>query len=460
VYKPYKKPIVKASPDIILPEPRISKLTILLVRICARFYFYIIYGIARIIIHRKDRDLYHAMQRALAGKSRCIIALRHPNGGEPQILTWFFLFKLRFMAILKGVRFKRPPHAVFIYSYEVARYGGWVVRYVMPNLGAMPIHHAKMDSQGMTRIYNAITNGPYPVALAPEGRVSFTTNTIPRLEPGVVRIGFNAALRLAEKDPDCSVEILPVSIYYYFGFWGKLNLEILLKKIERACGISGKKGERKKIPFRDRVIECRAYILEVNERRYKVKSDPSLPFEESLNNLVIEVLRTAEEMTGLKSEGDITFRIHRIRQIFWDKIFLPGVRNLKQKTPMERYVANLLAGEAWYLGRHLELVDFGWHFRNTIPENDAPLHDKIEFAQNLWDFASRTMGGAYMDRVNIFPRRVIIKSSPIINLSEKLSSYKEDKKAAVSIAMQDLEKSFLDCIAESGGWLAKKNAGM
>ena len=361
---------------------------------------------------------------------------------------------------MKGVRFKRPPHAVFIYSYEVARYGGWVVRYVMPNLGAMPIHHAKMDSQGMTRIYNAITNGPYPVALAPEGRVSFTTNTIPRLEPGVVRIGFNAALRLAEKDPDCSVEILPVSIYYYFGFWGKLNLEILLKKIERACGISGKKGERKKIPFRDRVIECRAYILEVNERRYKVKSDPSLPFEESLNNLVIEVLRTAEEMTGLKSEGDITFRIHRIRQIFWDKIFLPGVRNLKQKTPMERYVANLLAGEAWYLGRHLELVDFGWHFRNTIPENDAPLHDKIEFAQNLWDFASRTMGGAYMDRVNIFPRRVIIKSSPIINLSEKLSSYKEDKKAAVSIAMQDLEKSFLDCIAESGGWLAKKNAGM
>ena len=59
------------------------------------------------------------------------------------------------------------------------------------------------------------------------------------------------------------------------------------------------------------------------------------------------------------------------------------------------------------------------------------------------------MGGAYPDRVNIFPRKVIIQTAPVINLSERLSAYKNDKKAAIAAAMTDLEKAYLGCIAEA-----------
>jgi hypothetical protein len=58
------------------------------------------------------------------------------------------------------------------------------------------------------------------------------------------------------------------------------------------------------------------------------------------------------------------------------------------------------------------------------------------------------MGGALAGRVNIRPSKVIIKAAPVINLSERLANYNEDKKAAIVEAMTMLEKAYLDCIDE------------
>jgi hypothetical protein len=299
----------------------------------------------------------------------------------------------------------------------------------------------------MNTIYNSIINGPYPVALAPEGGVSYTSNSFPQLESGVIRIGFHAAARLAEKDADCQVEILPVSIHYRFGSWGRLTLELLIRKIEKVCGLNSR--NRKKIPFVDRIRQCRDHILEANEARYKIKNDDSFSFEKRLEQVANIALETAEQMAGIKGEEDFIFRMHRMRQLYWDRIFLPGVDNLKNKAQIERSLLDLQAGEAWYIGQHLELADLCWYFRASLPAENAPLHEKVEFVQNLWDFASRSMGGAFKDRVSLFPRKVIIHAAPVINLSERLSGYKNDKKAAIAEGLADLEKAYLDSIEEA-----------
>jgi len=446
MYRPYKKPIVTASPNLKLPEPRISKRVILICKLLARLYLFLFYGVAGIIL-RNDKNLFEAFKRALAGKSRCIIAFRHPNGGEPQLLEWFFLFKLRGKAARKGIKFARWPHAIFVYGYEVVRWGGWAARFVMPNLGALPIHHAKMDSKGMDRIYRAIAEGPYPVALAPEGQVSYTTDAVPRLEPGVIRIGFSMAERLAGKGADYPVEILPVSVYFRFGVWGKATMEMLLKKVEKCTGFS--KAGRKKLPFVERVRQVRERILILNEARYQLKSDETLSFEERLEKVIMAALEAAERMMGVKSEGEFHPRIYRVRQFCWDRIILPNYEDFDGVSQVERSIMDLKAGEAWYIGRHQELIDFCWYFRVPLPTEETAFHNKIEYVQNLWDFANRTMGGAYPDRVSIFPRKVIIQASPPINLSERLPAYKADKKATIAEAMSDLEKAYLNCIAEA-----------
>ncbi|MDR2403677.1 MAG: acyltransferase [Spirochaetaceae bacterium] len=443
--KPYMMPVSGALPDLKIPEPRISKLMIFLIKVLGRVYLFLFYGVARVLL-RGEKVLFDAFKRSLEGKSRCIIAFRHPNGGEPQFLTWFFLCKLKALAARSGVRFPRRPHAVFVYSYEVARWGGWVARFVMPRVGAMPIHHSKVDSQGMTRIYKAIVDGPFPLALAPEGQVSYTTDSVPRLEQGVIRIGFAAADRMSKAEKPAPVEILPISVYYRFGSWGKFTLELLLRKIEKATGF--RRRGKAVLPFAERLRVCRDHILAVNEKRYCIKMDPALSFEERIDAVIVAALDSAEKILGVRSSGNHFARIYGLRQICWDRIVLPGVDSLSNLSGIEREVTDLLAGEAWYAGRHLEIVDFSWYFRVPLPADDASLHHKIEYAQNLWDFANRTMGGAYANRISIFPRRVIIHAAPPINLTERLPAYNNDKKSAINSAMADLKQAYMDCIEE------------
>ena len=446
MYKPYLLPVVKAGPDIKIPEPRVSKLIIFFVKFFARLYLFIFFGVARVVL-RGERNFYGAFKRALSGESRCILAFRHPNGGEPQLLSWFIIYRLKTLAARAGFRFARKPHAVFVYGYEVVRWGGWVARLVMPRLGAMPVHHAKVDSQGMARIYKAIVNGPYPLAIAPEGQVSYTAESIPRMEPGTIRIGFHAADRLTrvkEKGGGEPVlEILPVSVHFRYGVWGKFTLELLLKKIERNTGKSA--GQEKS--FTRRLNVCLEHILGVNEKRYGLSPAPDAAIGDRIDQIIEAAMNSAAHILRVKEEETELFtRLARLNQICWDRLFLPGYESLDTLSRVERGSADLQAGEAWYACRHLELVGFSWYFRVPLPAEDAPLHVKIEYAQNLWDFASRSMGGGYPNRVNLFPRRVIIQAAPPINLSERLPAYHQDKKAAINQAMTDLKEAYMKCI--------------
>ena len=445
MYKPYMMPVIKAFPDVKIGEPRISRFVRFGLRVLVRLYLFMFYGIAKVFL-RGEKELFSAFNRALNGESRCIIAFRHPNGGEPQLLAWFIFFKLKRLAAKAGVKFSKIPHTIFIYGYEVARWGGPMARYVMPNVGALPIHHSKLDKRGMERIYSAIVDGCYPVSLAPEGQVSYTTESVPRLEKGVIRIGFTAAERLAKKSevPDSKnipLEILPLAIHSRFGPWGVFTLERLIRKIEKYTGKNGRN-----LPFSQRLKLCRDCILEENEKRYNIRADLDTSFEQRLGVVINAALTTTEKILGVETQGDLFARMYALRQVCWDRIMLPDVDSFKGFTKMARSIKDLAAGEAWHAGRHLELVDLGWYIREEIPADDAPLHHKVEYAQNIWDLINRTMGGAYHSRTSILPRRVTIQAAPILNLTERLGDYKKDKKAAVAAALDDLKNLYLKCI--------------
>ena len=447
MYKLYNEPITKASADIRLPEPRISKLLVFILGFVSTVYIHFIFGFAKIFV--RGDSLYEAFENALSDKSRVIIAFRHGNGAEPQLLTWFFLYKLRAYAAKKGFRFARRPHALFIYGYEVARWGGWLARFVMPYLGAMPIHHSKIDSKGMARIYKAITEGPYPVALAPEGQVTYFTDVILRLENGTVSIGFHSARELEKNNIDIPVMILPVSVHLRYDSSGIASMEKLLRKTEKHCGFS--RADCKKDSFTERLSKCREYILLLNEKRYNIQPDTSLSFNDRLSNVVYTALFTAESGLGIESHpaaGDEDFfrRLYKVRHICWDRIFIPEFESLKKTSKVLRSIADLGAGEAWFISRHQELADFCRYFIKDIPQEESALHSKIEYVQNLWDFANRTMGGAISGRKNIFPKKIIITAAPAINVSSRLAQYKENKKAAIADCVSVLESAYYDCI--------------
>jgi len=165
-------------------------------------------------------------------------------------------------------------------------------------------------------------------------------------------------------------------------------------------------------------------------------------------------LTKAEQMLGIHANSEeVMVRLHHIRQICWDNIIIPGLDDFKGISRLQRGILDLNAGEAWHAQRHMELVDFVWYFRVPIPDGNDPLYRKIEYAQNLWDFANRTMGGAFSNRVlNVHPKRVLIQIAPKIDLSAKLAEYRENKKQAIAQAMDELLASFNNCIQEAAGY--------
>ncbi|MDR2150288.1 MAG: acyltransferase [Spirochaetaceae bacterium] len=433
MYRPYKKPLEAAFPDIVVPKPYISKITVGIARLIARLYLCPFIGTARLSIHGSE-ELFQSLNRAFSKRSRCILAFRHQNGCEPQILGWFVLFKSKKLARRAGIHFPRRPHLIFVHGYEVLRWGGKVAQAVLPRLGALQIYHAKIDSEGVRRLNQTLMDGPYPLTIAPEGQVSYFTDYIPHLESGAIRIGLNVAEHLGAEIP---VELLPVSVLFRYGKTGQRRMEMMLRLIEQRAGL-----KNTGLPFDKRLEQCRDKVLSVNEKRYALTPTASNSLEERLDALTEAALTRTEEILGVKKEGTPFARMYALRQICWDRIFIPGIYNLSTLNKLERSVADLQAGEAWYAGRHLELVDFICYFKVPIPKEDAPLRSKVEYVQQLGDFMNRTRGGVFADRKTIKPAEIVISTAPSLNLSRRLDEYRRDKKTTIASILDELKEAY------------------
>jgi hypothetical protein len=369
---------------------------------------------------------------------------------------WFTLYQLAEFAGKRGFRFSLPPRILFVHGYELFRWGGPLLRFALPRFGAMPIHHAKLDSAGLKRIYRSLREGPYPLAMAPEGQVSYTLAEEPRLEPGAVRIALGVAEELLAcagtegarggRDNCPAVEILPVSLYPEYGGKALAAAERLLRRVERICGIKPSAGGS--IAFRPadlggRFLRCREIILALNEKRYGLNggAGEARDFGARLDAVIEAALQNAAAALDIKHLPDETIgRLYLIRQTCWDRIF-PEHTDLRALSPLERAFLDLRAGEAWYAARHMELADFSLYFHKPPGESLAAV---VEYAQNLYDFANRTMGGIYGTRRNIPPAAVRISAAPPVNLTEMLLAGGEDlsgeRRKSVNLEANELLK--------------------
>lgn len=446
MHRPYAQPITSARPDVGLPEPRVVPWVLSFARLVSWPYLRLGLGFARVSVGHPQR-LVDAFRGALAGDRRVVLAFRHPYGDEPQLLSWLFSSGIRVYARAAGVRLARAPHAVFVHGYEVPRWGGPVVRWILPRVGALPVHHSRLDSAGMARIRAAIEDGAYPLALSPEGQVSYTSDDVPRLEPGAVRLGLQAAERLASAGRSEHVHIVPISVHYRYGRRAGAALERLLCRLERFAGLAPAAGADGQT--RQRLGRILALLLERAEHHYGLCPAPDDSTVERVGSIVDAALATGERMLGIAvGKGDSFARLYRIRQTGWDRVYLPPEHDPRAMSPLDRAVADRASGEAWYAMRHMELADFALYLRSDPPAGEAPLHTVVEYAQNLWDFANRLAGGTIAGRIEVRPKSAYIIVGEPVDLSERLVAYRDDRKLAIADALSALEREYRNCIHE------------
>lgn len=476
-------PATAARPRPRLAESRTSPAVLALVRALSPLY-------ARFALRFDDVELRHgerlveALAAFQAGRSRLLVAFRHPYGDEPQLCSYLVDVLAAREARARGLALPRKPHARFVHGYEVPLWSGPLVRWILPRSGALPVYHVRFDAASVERLRAVMREGDCPLALAPEGQVSYRSETLPRIEKGATRLAFWCAEDLAKAGRAEGVSILPLSIHYRYDEADIGGLERLVAGIEAACASprGGAAARRRRseaaapagIPARkaalkERLLALDEILLGFAEDYYGIARTGAAKADDGpearaardarLARLLETALRRGEAMLGLESPAgagagaeDRIARVYRIRQEGWDRVY--PTSPLGAMGELERALADRRAGEAWHAMRHMELVDLAHYLDSAYLEGPAPGGGEpsfgrlVETAYSLADLASRLAGGNITGRPNLLRKRAVIVVAPPLDIGSRYADYRTNRKAALDDASRDLEAAYLACIEE------------
>jgi len=457
------KPIAAARSPRRLAEPLAKPGVIALLKLISPLYLHGLLGFRSVELRHAER-LVEAYRAFFSGEARLIVAFRHPYGDEAQLMAYVIGRLLAREAAARGVRYPRAPHAHFVHGYEVPLWGGPFERWLLPRVGAVPVHHTLLDRKSIERIRALMRDGDFPLALAPEGQVSYTSEGLPRLEPGAARICAWCGEDLAAAGRTERVVILPLSVHHRWDSASEPDLDRLIGRIEKKCGIipggaasegraAGNGAGGNVVRFR-RLNAIADAVLECAERHYArfcglVPPQPGKAARSArLAALREAALDSAERALRLAPEGDTIARVYRIRHACWDRIFRADIPDMKALPDLERSLADRAAGEAWYASRHMELVDLAYYLDFDRLKESDPLSLFVETAQNYWDLVSRLEGGNISDRVSLRGRDAEVIVDEPLDAGKILAASGPGKKEAVARLSARLENAYLNCIQE------------
>ncbi|MGA2545632.1 MAG: hypothetical protein ABSF43_03745 [Rectinemataceae bacterium] len=448
--KPHKL-ISKALPRHRMPESRIRPLAVGLTRVLGGAYLRFVLRVHGLEYRHPER-LVEAWRDHQAGRTRLILAFRHAYGEEPQLLSRVFSLLPR-IARGMGAPLLGPTLARFVHGYELVLWCDAFTRWIIPRSGAVPVYHVKFDKPSVERILAILREGPNPLALAPEGQVSYRSEALPRIERGALRLGFWCAEELRAAGRAERVVVLPISVHYRFDEGGIGKIEALVARLEADLGLPlrpsavGLGRDERRAALLSRLEAADLALISAAEVYYGIPASAASR-DERLDALLETALSRAEATFGLRPEGDRITRVYRIRQEGWDRIYPES--GLPQDESLARRLADRRAGEARYVMQHMEFVDLCHYLDSAYPRGGESISfDRlVETAYSAVDFASRITGGNISDRPSVIARRALVSIAPPIDLTERYAQYANDRKGAMDSALSALEKSYMDSIKE------------
>jgi hypothetical protein len=451
------RPASEAQTRPVLASSRLSPIAVGIERILGGAYVRFALRIRGVEFRHPER-LVEAWRDQLEGRTRLILAFRHPYGEEPQLLSHAFTSLLPRLARRMGAPLPGPTLARFVHGFEVPLWNGPIVRWILPRTGAVPVYHVKFDKPSVERILAILREGPSPLALSPEGQISYRAETLPRLERGALRMGFWCVEELRAAGRDERVLVLPISVRYAFDEGGIGSLEAMLSGLERDLGMPVA-TRAKGAPRAERLASLLARIealdlglIAAAEGYYGLSKAPGstrASRDERLDALLEAALRRAEATFGLKPQGDRIARVYRIRQEGWDRVYPESARAPRRS--LARLLSDRRAGEAWYVMRHMEFVDLCHYLDSAYARGGEPglsFDRLVEAAYSVADAASRLTGGDITDRPSVLDRRASIEIGEPIDLSERFDHYTRDRKGAMDAAFEELGNGYLKSIKE------------
>ncbi|MGB3293765.1 MAG: 1-acyl-sn-glycerol-3-phosphate acyltransferase, partial [Phormidesmis sp.] len=395
--------------------------------------------------------LYHQMS---AGKTRLLIAFRHPSPTDPYMLSHLFWRDLPRTARELGLGLGKT-HSYFIYDRGIPLWAGGYLSWVFSRLGGVPIQRGKLDLRSLKTARDLLLNGRFPLAVAPEGGNNGHNEVVSPLEPGIAQLAFWCAEDLRANSRSESVVILPVGIQYRYLKAPWKQLDVLLGQLEADSGLdlptqsnepsirleAGEQAERYQRLYRlaeHLLTMMEGYYSEVyglNFDRAETSSDPNAQLAERLSMLMNKVLQVAEDYFGLRPKGSVIDRCRRLEQAGWDRIFRADMTRL---SPVELGLANRIAAEADLRMWHMRLMEsFVAVTGRYVKEH--PSADRFAETTLLLRSMASKLKGQPVSRPQLGPQKAIITVGQPIEVTGRLADYKTQRRGAIATLTKDLQ---------------------
>ena len=415
-----------------------------------------LHGIERLI------DAYRKLQE---GEARVIVAFRHPAVDDGTVIFRLLSGIVGREARRHRVTLRRPPRGYMLYGRDVPLWAGRFLGWMMPALGAISVFPGRYDSQSIATMRRYMTEMPHPIALAPEGQVTYHNDRVSGLEHGTAQLAFWCLEDLKKQARTEEVLVVPVCTSYHYDTRDWAGLLSLLDRIENESGLASldglaPRGRRVHTPLDDesrrkvciRVIRASRQLVRLAEdfyaRFYGIAFPPprdeesEAVLQDRLRGVCEAALSVAERFFHLKAKGGLVQRVFAIRQAGLAWMFRDDLGDLETLPGVERAMADRMALETWLVMRHMELVDLLEYLRTDYLAPDSSFDRFVESITNLWDAVNRLEGGNISGRVNPFYKTARIVVNEPIAVSPRWSAYRENRRRAVSVLTAEIFESF------------------
>ena len=415
-------------------------------------------GIGDIEVDRGETlaELLHQFQM---GKIRLILAFRHCEVDDPLCGLHLFSRSLPQIAKQKNIPLQYPIHGHFMYDRGMPLWAGAWLGWFFSRIGGVPVHRGKaLDLLAIKKVRELLIDGRFPLVVAPEGATNGHSEIVSPLEPGVAQLGFWCAEDLVKANRQEKVKIVPIGIQYFYinPQWSKIDR--VLTQLETDCGVSesqiAESSIEKEAFYYQRLYKIGEVLLSEMEefyRRFYHRSFPQLTDDVSspeeiitmrLQTLLDEALKVAEEYFNLKSRGNTIERCRRLEEAGWNYIYRQDISSEKDLSPLKRGLADWTATEASLYLKHMRLVESFVAVTGKYIKEKPTFERYAETTLIFFDVVARIKGEKIPRRLRLGWRKARITVSNPIDISDRLSEYRQSRKAAkqaVNDLTQDLQ---------------------
>ncbi len=436
--------LTRVQPPLTVYPPKSNQFILQIIRMLTPFWLRWQCGIKQIETRYIDR-LVAATKKFQDGKSRYILAFRHPSTDDPFAMLYLLAYAVPEQAREMGIKLTMLPHSGFVYDRGISLWAGDYVNWLFPALGGISTFRAKLDRIALNRMRKQITHGDVPLAMAPEGGTNGKSETVAELEPGIAQIGFWAAEDLQKEGRTEEMLIIPVGIQYEYSSaaWGKIDQAIVT--IEKECGITG--SAITPATRYQRFYALGSYLVKWVSDYYKtlygnyVKGDAgsgenanSDDLGSHLQDLADRILSVAEMNFGIKPKGSPIDRCRRLEQLGWDRIFRNDIKNIEQLSQMERGFANQVALEATYSNWHMRIAESLIGVTSDYVRQHPSPSRYIEVIKLMWNVLQRVtetnQDSVFKGELKFGDRKLTISVAEPVSVSDHLAEYQSSRTAA------------------------------